>query len=291
MPIAKANGIDICYETHGDPNDEPLLLVMGFTAQLISWPDKLIDALCAQGFYVIRHDNRDSGLSEKTQGNAPDPAALMARIANGEDVSDDVPYTLSAMSDDAFGLLDHLGIETAHVAGASMGGMIVQTMAIENSSRLRSVTSIMSTTGDRSVGQASPEAITALLTPPANGREAVIAQTIETSQTISGPLWDRAEATTRQTNSYDRSFYPVGAAFQLAAIYGTGDRTEALADVDVPFLALHGRADDLISWTGATATADAVPNADLVVYAQMGHDLPGPLCPQIADAIRGIAQR
>lgn len=291
MPIAHANGIDIYYETDGNPDDEPLLLVMGFTAQLISWPAEFVKALCDRGFYVIRHDNRDCGLSTKSDGPPPDPAALMGRIAAGEDVSSDVPYTLSTMSDDAFGVLNHLGIETAHIAGASMGGMIVQTMAIEHPERLRSVTSIMSTTGDRSVGQGTPETIAALTAPPAEGRDAILAQGVEANQIISGPLWERDRAVVRLTEAFDRCFHPIGSAFQMAAIFAGGDRTAALKSVDLPFLALHGRSDELISWNGATATAEAVPNADLVVLAQMGHDLPESLVPIIADSIRSIANR
>ncbi|MEZ5229860.1 MAG: alpha/beta hydrolase [Acidimicrobiales bacterium] len=215
----------------------------------------------------------------------------MAQAMSGGDVSGMAPYTLSDMSNDAFGVLDHLGIDSAHVVGASMGGMIVQTMAIECPERLRSVTSIMSTTGDQSVGQATPAAMAALLAPPADGREAMIAQGIEGSKAISGPLWNRELAAIRTAASYDRAFYPVGAAFQMAAIFASGDRTERLADVDLPFLVIHGRADELISWSGGAATAEAVPNADMLVLAQMGHDMPIPLLPQIADAINGIANR
>lgn len=291
MPIANANGIDIYYETSGDPTDEPLLLVMGFQAQLTVWPAELVAALCDRGFFVIQHDNRDCGLSHKTQGDAPDLPALMGRVANGEDIRNDVPYTLSDMSDDAFSVLDDLDIETAHIAGASMGGMIVQTMAIEHPERLRSVTSIMSTTGDRSVGQGSPETMAALLAPPAEGREAIIEQSIETNRIISGPLWTREQSVARVTKTYDRCFHPIGAAFQIAAINASGDRTEGLKSVDLPFLVLHGRVDFLISLSGANATAEAVPNADLLVLAQMGHDLPVPLVPQMADAIKGIAHR
>lgn len=291
VPIAAANGIDIYYETSGDPNDEPLLLVMGFTAQLIAWPDELVDALTALGFYVIRHDNRDCGLSTKSSGTPPDSMTLMVRAQSGEDIAAEVPYTLSTMSDDAIALLDHLEIDTAHVAGASMGGMIVQTMAIEHPDRLRSVTSLMSTTGDQAVGQASPEAMGALLMPPADGRDAMIAQGIEGSKAISGPLWDRDTAAIRTAAAFDRSFHPVGAAFQMSAIFSSGDRTEKLASVDLPFLVIHGRADELIAWSGGTATADAVPNADLLVLAHMGHDLPPTLLPIIANSIRSIASR
>ncbi len=291
MPIANVNGVEICYEVSGNPEHEPLLLVMGFTAQLTGWPDEFVAALVNRGFYVIRHDNRDSGLSSKTEGDSPDVMSIMARALDGEDVTDSVPYSLSAMSDDAFGVLTHLGIDRAHVVGASMGGMIVQTMAIEHPERLRSVTSIMSTTGDQAVGRPEPEAMTALLTPPPADRDGAIAHTVETSRILGGPLWDRGQAERRAAEAYDRSFYPAGAPFQLAAIYATGDRTERLGSVEVPFLALHGRVDSIIGWSGGLATAEAVPDADFVLLARMGHDLPLPLIDQIADSIRCIAHR
>lgn len=291
MPFANVNGVEICYEVSGNPSDEPLLLVMGFTAQLNGWPDELVEALVERGFFVIRHDNRDSGLSSKTEGDPPDVMSVMAKAIDGEDVSDMVPYSLSAMSDDAFGVLTDLGIERAHIVGASMGGMIVQTMAIEHPERLLSVTSIMSTTGDQTVGRPEPEAMAALLAPPPADRESAIAQAVETSRILGGPLWDRARAEKRATEAHDRSFHPEGAPFQLAAIYATGDRTERLAAVDVPFLVIHGRVDSIIGWSGGLATAEAVPNSDLVVLAQMGHDLPLPLIDQIADSIRTVAHR
>ncbi|MEZ5226286.1 MAG: alpha/beta hydrolase [Acidimicrobiales bacterium] len=216
---------------------------------------------------------------------------MLARTMEGEDVTPDVPYTLSAMSDDAVGLIEHLGYESAHVVGVSMGGMIVQVMAIEHPERLRSVTSIMSTTGDRSVGKPTREALTALLAPPADGREAVIAQTVERNRILAGPLWDREESEIGCAATYDRSFYPAGAAFQQAAIYATGDRTEGLRSVEVPFLVVHGREDSIISWTGGIATAEAVAGADLLVLAEMGHELSSKVIPQVADAIHAIAHR
>ncbi len=292
MPFANVNGLDLCYETHGDPDGEPLLLVMGFTAQLIGWPDTFVSALTDRGFHVIRFDNRDAGLSSKSDGPPPDAMSIMVRALAGDtSVADEVPYTLSHMAADAMGLLDALGIDTAHVVGASMGGMIVQHLAIEHPHRLRSATSIMSTTGDQTVGQASPDAMAALLAPPAEGREAILAQMVEGSRALAGPLWNRDEALVRSAASYDRSFHPIGSAFQLAAIFASGDRTERLRSVDVPFLVIHGRADDLIGVSGGVATAEAVPNADLLVLAQMGHDLPAALTPQMADAIKGIAFR
>ncbi len=289
-PIGQ-NGLELCFQTFGEPNGDPLLLVMGYTAQMISWPAGFVDALVDRGFFVTIFDNRDSGLSAKTSGDLPDGASLMARVAAGEDVAADVPYTLADMAEDALGVLDHLGIATAHVVGASMGGMIVQELAMNYADRLRSAVSIMSTTGNSEVGQADPEAMAALLTPPPTERDAAIEHMIKVNQVIAGPLWDEPTARTRSIQSYERSFYPPGGAFQLAAIAASGDRTEGLGRVDVPFLVIHGRQDPLLGVSGGFATAEAVPGADLVVLDAMGHDVPEKLWPQMADAIMGIAQR
>lgn len=291
MPIADIAGIDLCFETHGDPEGEPLLLIMGFTAQLTSWPQGFVDALVDRGFHVIRFDNRDSGLSAKTAGDPPDVVGLLDRAAKGENVSSEASYTLSDMASDAMGLLDHLGIATAHVAGASMGGMIVQHLAVEHPTRLRSVTSIMSTTGDTDIGAADPAVMAALLTPAPTDPEEAVAHGVEVNRLIAGPLWNRAEAEIRTRSNLERSTYPAGAAFQLAAIAASGDRTKQLGSVSVPFLVIHGEADRLIDVSGGLATAQAVPGADLLVLAAMGHDLPPPLWPQVADAISGIALR
>lgn len=286
------DSIELCYETFGDATNETVLLVMGYTAQMVAWPQEMIDDLVARNFHVVIFDNRDVGLSAKSQGAPPDVMSLMARGAAGETVApDEVPYTLTDMASDAIGLLDHLGIDKAHVAGASMGGMIVQMLAIEHANRLSSVTSIMSTTGNNEVGQATPTAMGALLLPPPEGREATLAQNATTGRVIAGPLFDEARAVERAEESYDRCFHPIGAAFQLAAIGATGDRTERLGNVDVPFLVIHGEQDDLIQVSGGHATAAAVPKADLVVLNAMGHDLPIQLLPQINGAIAAIARR
>lgn len=297
MPMATVtttnpSSVELCYETFGDPADETILLVMGYTAQMIVWPDEMIEDLTNRGFHVVIFDNRDCGLSSKTEGPPPDVMSLLARNAAGETVGpDEVPYTLSDMAADAIGLLDHLEIDAAHVAGASMGGMIVQTLAIEHPHRLRSVTSIMSTTGNQSVGQATAEAMGALLLPPPEGRDAIIAQGVSTGRVIAGPLFDETRALERTVATFERSFHPVGAAFQLAAIGASGDRTDRLSSVDVPFLVIHGAQDQLIQVSGGEATAEAVPKADLLVLDAMGHDLPIPLLPQINGAIEAIARR
>lgn len=287
MPTIEVNDIEICYESFG-PDDAPaLLLVMGLGAQMTLWSPGFVSELLDRGFRVIRFDNRDVGLSSKTAGDPPDVMALYAKSIAGEPV--DAPYTLSTMADDAVGLLDALGVEAAHIVGASMGGMIVQMMAIEHADRVLSMTSIMSTTGATDVGQPDPAAIGALLAPPATNREDAIASNVTTSRIIAGSLFDEDEARARAREGYDRCFHPAGPAFQIAAIAATGDRTERLRDLQVPTLVVHGREDPLVTLSGGEATAAAVPEADLLVFGKMGHDVPREYWSRIADAISGLA--
>jgi pimeloyl-ACP methyl ester carboxylesterase len=283
------NDIDICFESFGPQDAPPLLLVMGLGAQMTLWSPGFISELLERGFRVIRFDNRDVGLSTKTAGDPPDVMALYAQSLAGVPV--DAPYSLSTMAADAVGLLAALGISAAHVVGASMGGMIVQMMAIEHADRVASMTSIMSTTGASDVGQPDPAAIAALLTPSPTDRDGAIASNIATSQIIAGSLFDEAEARSRAIETYDRCFHPAGTAFQIAAIAATGDRTERLSALQLPTLVVHGREDSLITLSGGEATAAAVPGADLVVYGQMGHDIPELYWSQLADAIFGTAMR
>ncbi|MFK8026045.1 MAG: alpha/beta fold hydrolase, partial [Ilumatobacter sp.] len=208
---------------------------------------------------------------------------------SGEPV--EAPYTLSTMANDAVGLLDAHGIEAAQIVGASIGGIIVQMMAIEHPDRVLSMTSIMSTTGAADVGQPEPTAIAALLAPPPTGRSEAIDANVVTSQAICGSLFDEAEARARAIEAYDRCFHPGGVAFQIAAIAATGDRTERLRKLDVPTLVIHGREDPLVTLSGGEATAAAIPAADLMVLGQMGHDLPKTYWRQIVDGISGIARR
>ncbi len=287
MPTIEVNDIEICFESFGPDDAPPLLLVMGLGAQMTLWSPGFISELLERGFRVIRFDNRDIGLSSKSQGAPPDVMALYAKSLAGEPI--EAPYTLSTMADDAVGVLDALGIEAAHVVGASMGGMIVQMMAIEHADRVLSMTSIMSTTGASDVGQPDPAAIGALLTPPPADRAGAIAATVATSQIIGGSLFDEADARARAIEAYDRCFHPAGAAFQIAAIAATGDRTERLREVHVPTLVIHGREDSLVTLSGGEATAAAVPGADLLVLSRMGHDMPTAYLPRIADAISGLA--
>ena len=280
MPTAHGNGIEIEYETSGNPADPALLLVMGLGAQLIAWPEAFVQQLAGRGFFIIRYDNRDSGLSTKFEGT-PDFVALF-----GGDVRA-VPYRIEDMADDAIALLDDLGVARAHVVGASMGGMITQALVINHPARFLSACSIMSTTGDRSVGAPTGEAVTALLRPPASSREEAVAASLEGSRVISSPgfPFDVDLMTRRAEAAFDRAYCPEGTARQLAAILGAADRTEGLRQVTMPFLVIHGEADPLVTVSGGKATAAAVPGSELVVIPGMGHDLPEAVWDQIIDAI------
>ena len=285
MPRALvATGMELEYDTFGSPPDPTLLLVMGFTAQMIQWDEAFCQALADTGLHVVRYDNRDCGLSTKLDGVAVDTGAVMAVALSGGELPE-VPYTLSDMAADGMGLLDHLGVDRAHVMGASMGGMIVQMMAIEYPARVLSMVSVMSTTGDPTVGQAAPEVLGVLLSPPATTREAYIEES---------PKWMawhskkyRSEQRTKELAAigYDRSNYAEGGPRQLAAIFATGDRTQRLRQLDVPTLVIHGRDDTLITPSGGHATAEAIPGAHLLFLADMGHDIPEPLWPMVVHAV------
>jgi pimeloyl-ACP methyl ester carboxylesterase len=288
VPAGTTDGIRIAYETFGDPADPPVLLVMGLGAQLLAWREGFCQALVDRGHFVVRYDNRDIGLSTHlSDAPPPDFAALLA--GNRSSAS----YDLSDMADDAVRLLDHLGLPAAHVVGASLGGMIAQTLALDHPERVLSLTSIMSTTGDRAVGQATEAAMTALLAPPAANREEAEQRSLASSRVLGSPGYpaDPDEVRRHAGEGYDRDHDPSGVARQLAAIYASGDRTARLAGLTVPTLVLHGADDPLIDVSGGRATAAAVPDAELRVLAGMGHDLPTELWPEVADAITTLARR
>lgn len=282
MPRLRSNGLELEYDTFGSPSDPPLVLVMGLGAQMITWDAAFCELLAAQGFHVVRFDNRDIGLSEYLD-ELPTPD--LGAIAAGDRTT--VPYLLADMASDVVGVLDALGFEKAHVVGASMGGMIVQQLAIDHPDRLLSLCSIMSTTGDPTVGQADPAALQALLRPPAVGREAAIAQSVDTLRILSSPGFPSTEEffVAKATTAYDRAYHPAGGGRQMAAIVASPDRTAGLAGVRLRSLVIHGEADPLIGVSGGKATAAAIPDAELLIIAGMGHDLPRGAWTAIAQAI------
>jgi pimeloyl-ACP methyl ester carboxylesterase len=255
---------------------------------MIGWPDAFCEALDARGVHVIRFDNRDIGLSSHlTDARAPDLGAAF----RGDTSS--ASYTLSDMAADTIGLLDGLGLESAHVVGASMGGMIGQTLAIEHPTRVRSLTSIMSTTGEPAVGQPTQAALAVLLSPPAAGREQAIERTVNIVRVIGSPGFeiDEAELRLRTGLAYDRAYDPLGVARQLLAIAASGDRTTALRSVAIPTLVMHGVEDPLVNVSGGRATARAIPGAELVLFDGMGHDLPRTLWGEFTRLIAELVKR
>jgi len=288
MTRTAANGIDIEYDTFGDKNGSPLLLIMGLSSQMLAWPESFCQKLAQNGHWVLRFDNRDVGLSSKIEAvGVPDLMAAMAAHQQGQPVG--APYTLSDMAADAVGLMDALKLETAHVCGLSMGGMIAQVMAIEHSRRVLSLISMESTTGDPTLPPAKPEAVEAMLSPPPKDRNGYILHTAEVFRAFSGgsDKFDETLEKELSANSYDRSFYPLGFILQLAAILASGDRTQSLASVTAPTLVIHGAADPLVPLAHGLATARAIPGAKLLVVEGLGHGMAYPaLWDQIVGAIR-----
>jgi len=284
--------MEIEYQTFGDPADPTLLLVMGLGGQMILWHEEFCEALAARGHHVVRFDNRDVGLSTKLDhAGLPDVMGALSAVAQGRPI--DAPYRLRDMADDAAGLLDALDLESAHVVGASMGGMIAQTLAIEHPDRVLTLTSIMSTTGEPGLPQARPEAMGALLTPAPTERAAAIEHGLRLWRTIGSPgfPFDEREVRERAALAFDRGQSPAGVARQLVAILASGSRRAALASVRAPTLVIHGAADPLIPVEAGRATAAAVPGAELLVIDGMGHDLPRALWPTFVDAIVKHAAR
>jgi pimeloyl-ACP methyl ester carboxylesterase len=285
-----ATGMELEYDTFGSPDDPGLLLIMGFTAQMTAWPDDFCKRLADTGLFVIRFDNRDCGLSTKLDGVHVDIGAVIG-AALAEQPVVGAPYTLSDMAADAVGLLDQLDVPRAHVMGASMGGMIAQQFAIDHPNRVHSLISVMSMPGEPEVGQATPEAMAALLAPPPLDREAYLDSSSTWLIWHSKKYGDPALVRQQAAVGYDRSFYPEGAARQMAAIYATGRRTAGLSALDVPTLVIHGRDDTLISPSGGLRTAELIPGANLLLVADMGHDMPEPLWPLLIDAIASHTRR
>jgi pimeloyl-ACP methyl ester carboxylesterase len=286
--FARANGIELCYDTFGDRGDPPLLLIMGLGAQMILWDERFCEQLADHGFRVIRFDNRDVGRSTiLREAPVPSTMALMLRDKRA------AAYSLDDMAADAVGLLDHLEIPAAHVVGVSMGGMIAQLIALNAPDRVLSLVSIMSTTGNRRVGSAHPRLWPRLLRRPQFERSAYIEDFLTGYQMIGSrrypPDPDRKRA--QGGRCFDRGIHPAGAARQLAAIIAAPDRTERLRRLSTPTTVIHGDADPLVNVSGGRATAQAVPGARLVVIPGMGHDMPPALWPVIIEAIVENAAR
>ena len=281
---ANIGTITLEYETLGTATDPAVLLIMGFGAQLINWSDQFCQILVDQGFYVIRFDNRDCGLSTKLDGVVVDPNAVVGAALTGQELPA-VPYTLSDMAQDAIELLNHLGLESAHILGASMGGMIAQTLVIEHPERARSLISLFSVTGEMEYGAPTAEAAEVLLGPPPSDRQAYIEASPKYGVWQSKRYFDEVAVKREAARAFDRSFYPEGSSRQLAAIYASGSRAEQLQKLQTPTLVIHGTDDTLLPPDGGKRTAELVPGSTFLLVADMGHDLPEPLLPLITGAM------
>jgi pimeloyl-ACP methyl ester carboxylesterase len=271
MPIAPSNGIEVFYDTFGARTDPALVLIRGLGSQMISWREPFCEMLAERGFFVVRFDNRDVGLTSKTP---------------------DVKYTIDDMAADTVGLMDHLGIQQAHIAGMSMGGMIAQQIAISYPDRVLSLTSIMSTIGGSDVVPPTPEALAALMAPAPATREEAIAQGMRSRRVIGSPkFFDEDEALELATLSYDRCNHPEGRARQMAAIQAAPPRAEALGRLTVPAVVIHGVQDPLVPVENGRRTAAAIPGAEIVEIDGMGHDIPPGVWAPIVDAIVAVAAR
>jgi len=292
MAQVTANGIQIEYDTFGDQNSPALLLIMGLGTQMIAWDPEFCGLLAEQGHYVIRFDNRDIGLSTKfEEAGIPNVAEAMAASMSGQEIL--APYSVNDMADDAADLLSALGIDKAHVCGASMGGMIAQTIAFRHPNRVFSLISIMSTTGDPDLPQGKPEAMQVLAEESPTEREAYIDRSVKTLKILGSPGFPFDEARVRQkaAEAFDRSFYPQGMARQLVSIMASGSRKKHLVDISAPTLVIHGSEDPLVPLEGGKDTAETIPGAELLIIDGMGHDLPPGAWPQLVEGISNHTQK
>jgi pimeloyl-ACP methyl ester carboxylesterase len=293
MPQIRANGLSFEYDITGE--GEPILLIMGLGGQMTRWSDAFVARLAARGYKVIRFDNRDVGLSQKLDAaGPPDMAAIMTAYAEGRAAP--AAYNLSDMAADADALLAALGIERAHIVGASMGGMIAMLVAAEHPERTLSLTSIMSSTGNRDLPPARPEAMAVLNTPapdPNHDLEGYLANAVAGARVIGSPAYPEgdAEVRARALRDFRRCYYPVGFQRQYAAVVATGDRRPKLATITAPTIVVHGEADPLVPVEGGRDTAANIPGAELVIIPGMGHDLPPGLYDPIIDAIVQVAEK
>jgi pimeloyl-ACP methyl ester carboxylesterase len=286
--LCTVGDLELCYERFGDPHHPALLLVMGLATQMLGWHEDFCAALAGRGFHVVRFDNRDIGRSTRLAHLPPPTLKQLLRRDRAA-----AGYTLEDMADDAAGLLDRLEIDRAHVAGASMGGMIAQTLAIRHPERVLSLASIMANTGGRWKGQPALRIYPLFLRRAPRGRDGYVEHTVRLFRAIGSPGFDRDEEELREVagRGYDRGVDAAGSARQLAAIVAASDRTAALAELSAPTVVIHGTADPMINPSGGRATARAIPGAELVSVEGMGHDLPRGAWPQILDAIAENAAR
>jgi pimeloyl-ACP methyl ester carboxylesterase len=282
-------GMKICYQTFGDPSGEPMLLVMGLGGPMTWWDPELCRKLADAGFFVIRFDNRDTGRSGRGRGRVTRAMLVQYFLGRGPRP----PYTLDDMAGDAFGLLDHLGIDAAHIVGISMGGMIVQTMAILHPERVRTLTSIMSTTGRRTVGWQDPRLLPLVLARGAQTREAYVAGSSRLWKVIGSPDYPETQEAVhgRAGETWDRGVTAAGVARQIVAILAQPDRSRRLRGLTVPTLVIHGLKDKMVHVSGGRATAQAIPQAELLLVPGMGHDVPAQLYDTFVDALRSLADR
>jgi pimeloyl-ACP methyl ester carboxylesterase len=286
--VEVGGGVQLAYETFGAGESPPIVLIHGLATQMLGWPEEFCAGLAEHGQRVIRFDNRDVGLSTHLRQAPP---VDLTGLLNGDTSS--APYRLRDMAADTVGLLDALRIGAAHVIGASMGGTIAQTLAIEYPERVLSLTSIMSTTGNPDVGQPTAEAMAAILSTPASDRAGAIERSVRAYRVVGSPgfPFDEPAVRDRAARSFDRAHDPAGGLRQLAAVAASGDRTIALGRVHVPTLVIHGREDKLATVSGGIATAQAIAGAELVIFDGMGHDLPRALWPQMLARIGQLVAR
>ncbi|MGW8327684.1 alpha/beta fold hydrolase [Streptomyces sp. NPDC055897] len=280
-------GLSLSYESFGDPGDPAVLLVMGFGTQMLGWHEDFCRALADRGRYVIRYDNRDCGLSTKFDDHPVGMGEFIAAVSSGDipTALAMVPYRLDDMADDGFGLLSALGIDRAHLVGASMGGMIAQAMAIRSPERVLTLTSMMSSTGESEYGRSSPEAQAVLFSPRPTDRDGYVAAAERELVWASRRYGDAAALRELAAASYDRAYYPAGIGRQLGAMVLSGSRADALRELRVPTLVIHGLDDTLIDPSGGERTAELVPGAVLRLIPDMGHDRPRELWPELLDAV------
>lgn len=284
-----APGVELCYQTFGDPADEPLLLVMGLGGPMNWWDTAICEDFARAGFHVVRYDNRDTGRSSRAAGKVGRTALVSAFLGRPTRA----PYRMADLAADAVGLMDHLGWDSAHVVGVSMGGMVVQTLAVEHPDRVRSLVSVMSTVGRRTVGYQHPALLPQLLATRSAGREGYVASSQKMWGLIGSPDYPTSEEVlrARAEETFDRGVSTSGVLRQMLAVLTQPDRTSALRRLDVPAAVMHGSKDKMVHVSGGRATAHAIANAELLVVEGMGHDMPRALHPTLVDLVRRTADR